>query len=48
VLRTKRGRDAVGLPDGERFVGLIHLGLPRSEPSVKERRPPGDYVTYLA
>jgi nitroreductase len=48
VLRTKRGRDAVGLPDGERFVGLIHLGPPRSEPPVKERRPPGDYVTYLA
>jgi nitroreductase len=48
VLRTKRGRDAVGLPDGERFVGLIHLGPPRSEPPLKERRAPGDYVTYLA
>jgi nitroreductase len=48
VLRTKRGRDAVGLPDGERFVGLIHLGTPRSEPPVKERRAPGNYVEYLA
>ena len=47
VLRTKRGRDAVGLPDGERFVGLIHLGPPRSEPPRKERRPPEDYVAYL-
>ena len=47
VLRTKRGRDAAGLPDGERFVGLIHLGPPRSEPPVKERRAPGDYVEYL-
>jgi nitroreductase len=47
VLRTKRGRDAVGLPDGERFVGLIHLGPPRSEPARKERRPPEDYVAYL-
>lgn len=48
VLRTKRGRDAVGLPDGERFVGLIHLGTPRSEPPVKERRPAAEYVEYLA
>ena len=47
VLRMKRGRDAVGLPDGERFVGLIHLGQPRSEPPVKERRPRADYVQYL-
>src|SRR4029077_13363399 len=29
VLRTRAGREAVGLPDGERFVGLIHLGTPR-------------------
>ena len=47
VLRTKRGRDAVGFPEGERFVGLIHLGPPRSEPARKERRPPEDYVAYL-
>ncbi len=48
VLRTKRGRDAVGLPDGERFVGLIHLGTPRSEPPTKERSAPAEYVEYLA
>jgi nitroreductase len=48
ILRTKRGRDAVGLPDGERFVSLIHLGAPRSEPPAKERRPPGEYAEYLA
>ena len=47
VLRTKRGRDAVGLPDGERFVGLIHLGPPRSEPPTKERRPPSEYLAFL-
>ncbi|MDX6542480.1 MAG: hypothetical protein QOK32_83, partial [Gaiellaceae bacterium] len=47
VLRTKRGRDAVGLADGERFVGLIHLGNPRSEPPAKDRRAPEDYVEYL-
>ena len=48
VLRTKRGRDAVGLPDGERFVGLIHLGNPRSEPPTKDRRAPADFVQYLS
>ncbi|MDX6489513.1 MAG: hypothetical protein QOK13_2128 [Gaiellaceae bacterium] len=47
VLRTKRGRDAVGLADGERFVGLIHLGNARSEPPAKDRRGPEDYVEYL-
>ncbi len=47
VLRTKRGRDAVGLPGGERFVGLIHLGSPSSEPPTKERSPAGDYVQFL-
>jgi len=48
VLRTKRGREAVGLPDGERFVGLIHLGNPRSEPPTKDRRAPADFVQYLS
>jgi nitroreductase len=48
VLRTKRGRDAVGLPDGERFVGLIHLGDRLSEPPTKERRALADYVQYLS
>ncbi|MDX6543714.1 MAG: hypothetical protein QOK32_1317 [Gaiellaceae bacterium] len=47
VLRTKRGRDAVGLADGERFVGLIHLGTPLSEPRAKERGPVGSYLEYL-
>jgi nitroreductase len=37
VLRTKAGRDAVGLPEGERFLGLIHLGTPRATPPVPER-----------
>ena len=45
VLRTKPGRVAVGLPDGERFVGLIHLGPPRSEPPTKERGPTS--IAYL-
>ncbi len=35
VLRTPEGRAAVGLPDTERFVGLLHIGKP-----VQEQRPP--------
>jgi nitroreductase len=47
VLRTKAGRDAVGLPDGERFLGLIHLGTPRGEPPAPERAPLEAFSTYL-
>ena len=47
VLRTDEGRAAVGLPDNERFVALIHLGHPRQEQSPPERAPAGQYVTYL-
>jgi nitroreductase len=47
VLRTKAGRDAVGLPDGERFLGLIHLGTPRGEPPAPERAPLETYREYL-
>jgi nitroreductase len=47
VLRTKAGRDAVGLPDGERFLGLIHLGTPRVDPPPPERAPLDDYRLIL-
>jgi nitroreductase len=47
VLRTKAGREAVGLPDGERFLGLIHLGTPRSEPGAPERAPLEAYRFFL-
>jgi nitroreductase len=47
VLRTEEGRAAVGVPEGERIIGLLHLGRPRQEQRVPERRPAGDYVTYL-
>jgi nitroreductase len=47
VLRTDEGREAVGVPDGERVLGLIHLGQPRQEKKPPERAPSGDYVTYL-
>jgi nitroreductase len=48
VLRTKAGRDALGIPDGERFVALIHLGWGRQEKDAPERAPQSDVVSYLA
>jgi nitroreductase len=47
VLRTKAGRVAVGLPDGERFLGLIHLGTPRGAPPPPERAPLERYRFFL-
>jgi nitroreductase len=47
VLRAKAGREAVGLPDDERFLGLIHLGTPRGEPRPPERAPLETYRLFL-
>jgi nitroreductase len=47
VLRTPEGRAAVGLPDDEHFVGLLHLGWCNQEKEPPERAPTGDFVTYL-
>ena len=47
VLRTPAGRAAVGLPDGEHFVGLLHLGWCRQDKEPPERAPADDFVTYL-
>jgi nitroreductase len=47
VLRSREGRAAVGVPDGERVLGLLHLGPPRQGKEPPERLPPGDYVTFL-
>ena len=38
-LREEAGREAVGLPPEERFVGLLHLGYPRQEQPPPERPP---------
>jgi nitroreductase len=47
VLRTPPGRDAVGIPAGERFLGLLHFGTPEREPAARERRPVEAYVAFL-
>lgn len=47
VLRSAEGRAAVGIPDDERVLGLIHLGPPRQDKEPPERLPTGEYVTFL-
>ncbi len=47
VLRTKPGREAVGLPRGERFLGLLHFGTRAREPAPREREPLERYVGFL-
>jgi nitroreductase len=47
VLRTRPGRDAVGLPPGERFLGLLHFGRGTREPAPREREPVERYVWFL-
>jgi nitroreductase len=47
VLRSPGGCSAAGVPDGERAVGLLHLGPLRQEKEPTERMAPGEFVTYL-
>ncbi|HLY85922.1 MAG TPA: nitroreductase family protein [Gaiellaceae bacterium] len=47
VLRSRPGREAVGLPSGERFLGLLHFGTAAREPAAREREPAESYVEFL-
>lgn len=47
LLRSAAGRAAVGLPDDERFVGLLHLGWQRQEKEPPPRPPVAQTTTYL-
>jgi nitroreductase len=47
VLRTERGREAAGIPRGERFLGLLHFGAPEREPTPRERNPVESYLEFL-
>ena len=47
VLRTKVGREAAGIPPGERFLGLLHFGPAAREPAPREREPVETYVEFL-
>ena len=47
VLRTARGREALGIPRGDRALGLLHFGAPAREPAPREREPVTSYVEFL-
>jgi nitroreductase len=47
VLRTPPGREAAGIPPGERFLGLLHFGNAARKPAPREREPAESYVEFL-
>jgi nitroreductase len=47
LLRSTNGQQAIGLPDDERFVGLLHLGRPRQEKQPPERPPVEQATVFL-
>jgi nitroreductase len=47
VLRSAQGRAALHIGDGERVLGLLHLGRPRQEQRTPEREPVEAVVSYL-
>lgn len=47
VLRDPAGLAALGIPEGEHFVALIHLGWPRQPKDPPERAPLSAVVQYL-
>jgi nitroreductase len=47
VLRTPRGREAVGIAGCERVLGLLHFGPPEREPAARERETVERYVDFL-
>lgn len=48
ILRTARGREALGVTRGERVLGLLHFGLPEREPAPREREPVESYAEFLS
>ena len=47
ILRSARGREAAGVPTGERVLGLLHFGAPVREPAARERADAAQYVRFL-
>jgi nitroreductase len=46
-FRSARGREAAGIPAGERFLGLLHFGAPERDPAAREREPVERYLEFL-
>jgi nitroreductase len=47
VVRTRRGREALAVPAGERVLGLLHFGEAARDPAPRERAPVDTYVEFL-
>jgi len=47
VLRSDAGRGALGIPDGETPIALLHLGTARQEARVPGRAPAAEVVIRL-
>jgi nitroreductase len=47
VLRTEAGRAAVGIPEDERVLGLLHLGTAARDWEPPPRAPVDRLVTFL-
>lgn len=47
LLWSEGGREAVGLPDSERFVALLHLGSARQEKEAPQRPPVAQTTAFL-
>ena len=47
MLRTRAGRQVLELAQGERFLGLVHLGIPRGQPPPPERAAVDSFLTYM-
>jgi nitroreductase len=48
VLREAAGRTAVGIPETEHAIGLLHLGSMRQEQRAPDREPAEKVVEFLA
>jgi nitroreductase len=47
VLRSAEGRAALGIPEDERPIGLLHLGPQRQDQPAPERAPLADVLSWL-
>ncbi|HMJ33845.1 MAG TPA: nitroreductase [Baekduia sp.] len=47
ALNEPAGRAAIGLPEGEHCIGLLHFGTPRQEQRVPDRAPLADVLRFL-